>query len=418
MGIRIIVEVLDHWQDAGLTAGERNDLLVLAENANDRTRETWPKGGVHQSYILKRTGKSAGGWKNAIGKLMKKGVLAYAVHGGRELSGFPGQAAVYRIAPLCPEAPHDGFLGQCARVERVTSQVTHSEGDGLETGHLSDGEGHLSEETGHLWDAERVTSQVTPTPLYPSSKTPSGITSSSVAEPSTDPSAVAPDTEEGGGGGSLDDSRSTAEEIASALDYRGKTPDKRQRRTIADRLTAALASGWTVDGLALYLDLGTAAVDSPAAVYAHRLKPEVLPDAEPLPAPPAARGGVRGRMPTAEEYANLTVEDILGAGRQEAPAGGMWEQATARARARMGGGTDSTVAGWAAVAADLGRREPHRPYTNDVWTTPANPTEAAGIPWCGDVECEPIGRMRERIDSNGYKTDHPCTKCHPGFQFG
>lgn len=45
MGVRLIVEILDHWQDIGLTPGERGDLIVLAENANDSSRETW--GAVH-----------------------------------------------------------------------------------------------------------------------------------------------------------------------------------------------------------------------------------------------------------------------------------------------------------------------------------------------------------------------------------
>src|SRR5579859_4263122 len=78
MGIKLMVEVMDHWQDAGLTAGERADLLVIAENANDTSRET--VGPVHEPYLLKRAGKASGpAWRNAIGKLMKKGVLEYAV---------------------------------------------------------------------------------------------------------------------------------------------------------------------------------------------------------------------------------------------------------------------------------------------------------------------------------------------------
>lgn len=168
MSIRLIVEVLDHWKDFGLTAGERGDLIIVAENANDQTRETF--GPIHEEYILERAGKSAAGWKNALGKLMRKKALEYAVHNGREMSGFPGQHAVYRIPVLCPVPPHDGLRGQCTRPERVTSQVTQSE--------TRDGTGHFSgdpiPETGHLSDAngspdrcERVTSQVTPTPLSP-----------------------------------------------------------------------------------------------------------------------------------------------------------------------------------------------------------------------------------------------------------
>ncbi|MCX4605450.1 hypothetical protein OG402_33835 [Streptomyces anulatus] len=129
MGVRLIVEVLDHWQDAGLTAGERSDLLLLAENANDRSRLTW--GPVHAEYMLHRANKSSAGWKNSIGKLLKKGVLV------QHAQGHVGQVAVYRLAQLCPEAPHDGWRGHCTRPERVTSEVTLSDWDEAEEGHLS-----------------------------------------------------------------------------------------------------------------------------------------------------------------------------------------------------------------------------------------------------------------------------------------
>ena len=196
-----MVEVMDHWPDAGLTAGERSDLLVIAENANDQSRETYPKGGMHQEYILKRVGKTAAAWKNAIGKLMKKGVLAYATRDGRELSGFPGQVAVYRLTALCPAAPHDGLLGQCTRSERVTSQVTQS-AEPDQTGHLSGdpnpGMGHLTEANGspHRW--ERVTSQVTPTPLSPQtplSPPPQAATSSAAAQSNNERETIHQGTE-------------------------------------------------------------------------------------------------------------------------------------------------------------------------------------------------------------------------------
>lgn len=170
MGVRLMVEVFDHWGDAGLTAGERSDLLVIAENANDVTRETW--GSVHAPYILRRVGKSPAAWKNSVGKLMKKEVLVYAVENGREVRGYVGQTARYRIPHLCPLRDHDGLWGQCRRPEeRVTPQVIlsgeegHSSDDpSAEMGHSSD---DPSDGKGHLRGAERVTSQVTPTPPTP-----------------------------------------------------------------------------------------------------------------------------------------------------------------------------------------------------------------------------------------------------------
>ncbi|WP_147280193.1 hypothetical protein [Marinitenerispora sediminis] len=149
--MRLIVEVMDHWSDFGLTSGERSDLVVIAENANDATRETY--GSIHAPYILHRAGdKSAGAWKNAIGKLMKKGVLEHVVRDGRVMSGGWGQTAQYRIPHLCPRKGHDGLWGQCARPTQG-----HPSGDPVDSqegqqGHLSgDPKGHSSgDPQGHL----------------------------------------------------------------------------------------------------------------------------------------------------------------------------------------------------------------------------------------------------------------------------
>lgn len=176
MGIRLIVEVLDHWQDFGLTSGERGDLIVIAEHTSDTTRETVVS--IHKAYMLQRAGKSAAGWKNSIGKLMKKGVLEHAVRNGRRVTGHENQAAQYRIPHLCPTRSHDGLWGQC---QRVTPQMTHSEDQPNGVGHPSDDP--LGQE-GHLSGAKRVTSQVGEGHLsgdpYPSS--PSVPSSLSVAE--------------------------------------------------------------------------------------------------------------------------------------------------------------------------------------------------------------------------------------------
>jgi hypothetical protein len=173
VSIRLIVEVLDHWKDFGLTAGERNDLIVVAENANEQTRET--VGPLHEEYILDRAGKSAAGWKNALGKLMGKKALEYAVRNGREMRGHSGQYAVYRIPDLCSDAPHDGWRGHCTRPERVTSQVTQHDDENAGKGHLSDDpideKGHLRGGEGSPERCEWVTPEVTPTPLTPTTPT-------------------------------------------------------------------------------------------------------------------------------------------------------------------------------------------------------------------------------------------------------
>jgi len=194
VGIKIAVEVLDHWRDHGLTPGECLDLLVLAENANDTTRETY--GPVHEPYVLHRAaGKSPRAWKNSIGKLMGKKVIGYAIHDGREMRGRTGQWAVYRIADLCPDPPHSGTpvrQGEpprfdppsCVRSADPRARPAgegHPTGDPVDVSHPVDnpGEGHPTGDpasgVGHLTDAsgspdrcEWVTQQVTPNPSYPS----------------------------------------------------------------------------------------------------------------------------------------------------------------------------------------------------------------------------------------------------------
>jgi hypothetical protein len=123
-------------------------------------------------------------------------------------------------------------------------------------------------------------------------------------------------------------------------------------------------------------------------------------------------------LPSAEDYAAMSVDSVFGAGRDTAD-GGMWERAMARADARMGGGprpgTDTTVAGWGDVARQL--RTEHKPYSNDVWSQPADPAEAARVPHCGDWDCDPRSRMRDGIDSAGLPCVSQCEKCHPAWQF-
>ncbi|MCK9876634.1 hypothetical protein MXD59_12735 [Frankia sp. Ag45/Mut15] len=152
MGIRLIVEILDHHGEVkvpeiidgqgrvrskarvGLAAGELRDLLVLAENANDESRETWltkrPDGGadgVHADYIRRRAGgKSAAAWRNSITGLLRIGVIVHAERGGRKVAGHRGSSAIYRIVCLCPDPPHDGHRGLCTKPESVIVPMTQS----------------------------------------------------------------------------------------------------------------------------------------------------------------------------------------------------------------------------------------------------------------------------------------------------
>ncbi|WP_333744097.1 hypothetical protein [Streptomyces ardesiacus] len=101
MGIRLFVEVLDHAPDA-LTWRERYALAVLAENANDVTRECWP--GIEDdpaiAHRMRLPGRSSR--YDVLAALRKKGALKTVTAGHR------GRRAVYLIPELGPETP-DAF---------------------------------------------------------------------------------------------------------------------------------------------------------------------------------------------------------------------------------------------------------------------------------------------------------------------
>lgn len=98
MGIRLFVEVLEHAPDA-LTWRERYALAVLAENANDSTRECWP--GIEDdpaiAHRMRLPGRSSR--YDVLSALRKKGALATVT------SGCRGRRAVYRIPVMGPETP-------------------------------------------------------------------------------------------------------------------------------------------------------------------------------------------------------------------------------------------------------------------------------------------------------------------------
>jgi hypothetical protein len=114
----------------------------------------------------------------------------------------------------------------------------------------------------------------------------------------------------------------------------------------------------------------------------------------------------------------MTVDSVFGTGRDTAD-GGLWERAMQRASQRMGAGprpgTDTTVAGWGDVARQL--RTEHKPYSNDAWSQPADPIEAAGVPWCEDLDCDPRTRLRDEDAGNGLKVSQLCAKCHPKMRW-
>lgn len=83
MGVRLIVEVLDNAPD-DLTQGERLLLVVLAENANDVTREGWPG----MDLIARRTGIQPNSVRKMLHRLSKRGIEV-RVPIGKDKNGEP-----------------------------------------------------------------------------------------------------------------------------------------------------------------------------------------------------------------------------------------------------------------------------------------------------------------------------------------
>ena len=101
MGIRLFVEVLDYAPDT-LTWRERHALSVLAENANDNTRECWP-GIEDDPTIAHRMRLPARSSRYEVMKALREKKALEGV-----TAGHRGQRAVYRIPVLGP-AKGPGF---------------------------------------------------------------------------------------------------------------------------------------------------------------------------------------------------------------------------------------------------------------------------------------------------------------------
>jgi hypothetical protein len=95
VGIRLFVEVLEHAPD-DLTWRERYALSVLAENANDGTRECWP-GIEDDPTIAQRMRLPARSSRYEVMKALRLKKALETVSAGRR-----GSRAVYRIPVMAP----------------------------------------------------------------------------------------------------------------------------------------------------------------------------------------------------------------------------------------------------------------------------------------------------------------------------
>lgn len=99
MSIGLIVEVLDHAPPT-LTSGERLVLVVIAEWANDKTREARQTNNWNLDTICHRAGIKRAGLKSVLQGLAKKGLevrVPVKEVGGNPVYAFEGTAMTFRV---------------------------------------------------------------------------------------------------------------------------------------------------------------------------------------------------------------------------------------------------------------------------------------------------------------------------------
>jgi DNA-binding transcriptional ArsR family regulator len=171
VGIKLVVEVLDH-APKGLAAGDRLMLVVLAESANDHTRECFP--GL--DALAHRTDTAERSVRRTLTRLTDAGLIE-RVPVGVDRNGAPvyahrGHSTVYRIArlrpgggakedPAVPLPPVDN-----SSVSRTDESPFPARKEDARVLHLREKGGPLGPERGTV-RSERGT-QRSPLPSYPS----------------------------------------------------------------------------------------------------------------------------------------------------------------------------------------------------------------------------------------------------------
>lgn len=125
--------------------------------------------------------------------------------------------------------------------------------------------------------------------------------------------------DQGGGGGDAPQQQEKQDAVAASfvdrLPYGARVPGPRQRAHLIDRVSAALAAGWTEWALRVQLTEETESAKSLAAVYRHRLDPDNLPAAPRMPAPrtgeQAPQQARKAKCPECHRPLRNSTEDTL-----------------------------------------------------------------------------------------------------------
>ncbi|QKW31497.1 hypothetical protein HUT11_35635 (plasmid) [Streptomyces seoulensis] len=144
-----------------------------------------------------------------------------------------------------------------------------------------------------------------------------GSTSSSPAR-EDEQAAVDVQDQKGGGGGDAprqEEQNRVAAAFVECLPYRGRILGPKQREYLIKRVGEALAAGWSENKLRVQLTEETDSAKSLAAVYRHRLAPENLPAAPPLPQPRTGNEEIarvqRAKCPECHRPLRNCTEDAL-----------------------------------------------------------------------------------------------------------
>lgn len=123
VSIDLIVEVLDHAPDT-LTSGERLVLIVIAEWANDKTREARQSHNWDLDTICRRAGIKRSGLKSVLQGLARKGLevrVPAKVKDGKPIYAYEGKAVTFRVPILNQRGGHS-IPTQAARGDATASE--------------------------------------------------------------------------------------------------------------------------------------------------------------------------------------------------------------------------------------------------------------------------------------------------------
>ncbi|MEU9792925.1 hypothetical protein AB0E27_20245 [Streptomyces sparsogenes] len=167
MGIRLIVEVLNGAPEA-LTHREKLLLVVLAEDANDDTRVTWNS--VERPEVLRGAKLSRSQLYAVLKALATKGAIT------KLASGQKNGTAKYKIAafeaPQCPRIPDAGLPSQCPDSQDTDGSQCPGTPDTDAKPQCPENADTEPSQCQEIRDVS-VPESGTPTPLNPSSTTPS-----------------------------------------------------------------------------------------------------------------------------------------------------------------------------------------------------------------------------------------------------